>query len=305
MRPIRRRRAFTLIELLVVIAIVAILMGLLLAAAQRVRESAARAKCASNLRQAALAMHLFHDAHGFFPNSGGIVPGGTTSPIISTTEGGSGAKMWGVGDPRLPPRFQAGPWAYSVLPFLEQDSAFRNRVFDVSVPAYLCPSRGRVNPQAAIVVDLVFFGCLYNAGGVNPWSKTDYAANLGVSLGDYSTTFQTGNVMNVAGIKDGTANTILLGEKSLDPRAYDTGGWLWDEPIFAGGAAGGTVRAGTIVQRDAPHIPFFDNWGSAHASGANFALADGSVRLLRFGTPETIIQRLLTPAAGEPTPSID
>ena len=214
-------------------------------------------------------------------------------------------KTWGVGDPNFPPRLQPGPWAYAVLPYVEQEPAYRHRTFGVRVPVYLCPSRGRLNPQAAPAVDPVFPPCAYDTGGVNPWGKTDSAANLQVCLGTYTTTAQSGAVLGVVAITDGTSTTLLLGEKSLDVRAYDTGGWLWDEPLFAGGGAGGTVRAGPVVQRDAAGVTFFDNWGSAHPAGAQFAFVDGSVRLLRHGTPASVMQALLTPAGGEVVPNLD
>jgi prepilin-type N-terminal cleavage/methylation domain-containing protein/prepilin-type processing-associated H-X9-DG protein len=304
MSSFAKRCAFTLIELLVVIAIVAILIGLLLAAVQRVREAAARVRCANHLKQIGLAVHLFHDAQHFFPNSGGRPQGGSSNPVISTSFPGQ-MKTWGVGDPRSPPRLQPGPWAYAVLPYLELDAAYRSRTFDVTVPVYLCPSRGRQNPQIAPADDPVFARWRYESGGVNPWGKTDYAANLRIALGAYTSTIQTGKVLAIAEITDGTAHTILAGEKSLDTRAYDTGGWLWDEPIFAGGAAGGTVRSGAVVQRDAAEVPFPDNWGSAHVAGAQFLFADGSVRLVRYGVPELVLRPLLTPAGGEVPPALD
>lgn len=292
-----RRQAFALIELLVVIAIISVLMGLLLAAVQRVREAALRARCGNNLRQAGLAMLQFHDAYGFFPNAGGQPKNGTSAPLIATTTVGV-RKVWGVGDPSFPPRFQPGPWAYAVLPHVEQESAFRQRQFAVNVPVYMCPSRGRRNPQTAIDVDPIFVA-IYECSGVNPWGKTDYAANVRVSLGSYRSQVQTGDVLSIGQITDGTSNTVLLGEKSMDLRAYETGGWFWDEPIFAGGAAGGTVRAGTIVQCDAIGIDFADNWGSAHESGAQFLFADGSVRLIRHGATQSYLSALLTPSSGE------
>lgn len=191
------------------------------------------------------------------------------------------------------------------MPYIEQEAAYRERFFAVAVPVYICPSRGRPNPQTVPAADPVFDFWIYDSGGVNPWGKTDYAASLQISLGSYSSTTQTGKVLSVAEITDGTTNTIRAGEKSMDLRAYDTGGWLWDEPIFAGGAAGGTVRSGAVVQRDAIGADFPDSWGSAHLSGANFLFGDGSVRLIRFGVSQSVMRALLSPAGGEPAPNPD
>jgi prepilin-type N-terminal cleavage/methylation domain-containing protein/prepilin-type processing-associated H-X9-DG protein len=298
--------AFTLIELLVVIGIIAVLTGLLMSAVQRARNAAARASCGNNLHQVGVAVHLFHDANGFFPHSGGLPLGGNRppTPVIATT-----VKKWGVGDPRYAPIYQPGPWAYSILPWIEQKDAFQQQAYDVAVKIYMCPARGRLNPQVVPERDPVFPGWTYTNGGVLSWGKTDYAGNASVfvailpqTLNTPDVTQLTGRTERIAQITDGLSNTIFIADKSLDPRAYNTGGWYWDEPIFAGGGAGGTVRHGNQVLRDAIGVKFNNNWGSLHPGGAQFLFGDGSVRTLTYGTPPNLIDALLTPAGGEVTP---
>src|SRR5262249_28518910 len=108
------KRAFTLIELLVVIAIIAVLIGLLLPAVQKVREAANRIKCANNLKQLALATHSYHDANGAFP------PGGALNPdwnvVVSGETGWIGDGGW---------RADKGSWMVYILPYIEQDNLYQ------------------------------------------------------------------------------------------------------------------------------------------------------------------------------------
>jgi hypothetical protein len=99
-------------------------------------------------------------------------------------------------------------------------------------------------------------------------------------------------------VKAGTSNTILVGEKAMDRRAFDTGGWYWNEAVFSGGS-GGTDRLGTVILGDGINSQFDPNWESSHAGAALFVFGDGGVRPLRFGLDGGIVHALLTLAGGE------
>jgi prepilin-type N-terminal cleavage/methylation domain-containing protein/prepilin-type processing-associated H-X9-DG protein len=285
------RRAFTLVELLVVMAITAVVIGLLVPAVQRMRESASRAQCSNNLKQIGLAFVNYHDVTGSLPTNGGYAPSG--QPFnIATDELGS-SYTWGVANPAKEGLNQPGSWAFSILPYAEQDTVFKHTEYGAALKLYLCPTRNRVAPQAAPAVDPgpVFTGWTYQTAGINPWSKTDYAANAAVIV-------QRGKQMTLNWITDGTSVTILAGEKSIDPRAYNTGGWGWDEPVFSGGSSG-TSRIGTTVNQDEPGVNYVNNWGTAHPGFCMFLFADGSVRPVRVGMPTATMRALLTPQGGE------
>jgi prepilin-type N-terminal cleavage/methylation domain-containing protein len=296
----RARRAFTLLELLVVLAIIGVLVALLLPAIQKVRAAAARVQCGNNLKQMGLAAQQFHDVYGFFPSNGGYRPA-LESQVIGITKGQK-TWWWGLGTPSLPAAQQTGSWAYALLPYVEQQTGYQERTYALSVPIYMCPARGRVNPQTVPPTDPIFPQFTYLNDGINPWGKTDYAGNVKIVAAKIEYSLPAGVLQGIRNVTDGTSNTILLGEKSMDPRTYNTGGWLWDEPIFAGGGAGGTVRSGTTVQRDAVGIKFSNQWGSAHTAGSQFLWVDGSVRLVPYGTPNAVMHALLTPAGGEVVP---
>ena len=180
----RAHSAFTLIELLVVIAIIAILIGLLLPAVQKVREAAARCKCQNNLKQIGLSWHSFHDANGYFPPAGDNGPTNCCSADTGNVD------------------FLC--WTFYILPYMEQNAAFKlvaqgsaanwNTLRTSIVKSYYCPSR-RITQ-------------LYN--GV---AKCDYAGSRGNGDNGVARRVNLGHRVNItAHVTDGTSNTLMVGE---------------------------------------------------------------------------------------------
>src|SRR5438067_7300612 len=201
---LRRRSAFTLIELLVVIAIIGILVGLLLPAVQKIREAANRMKCQNNLKQIGLALHNHHDQLGKFP------AGGQTWQDPPT--------YLAVGQPAQLDQ-QRGGWMFQILPFIEQDNAWRGankttiadcqiQAIGAKVPNFFCPSRGAPRSFTG--------GSWYGPGGTYAHAQTDYAAsnleNTGIIPYGY-------NGRHMADIQDGTSTTLMVSEKRLN-RTY-------------------------------------------------------------------------------------
>jgi prepilin-type N-terminal cleavage/methylation domain-containing protein len=293
-----RRQAFTLIELLVVIAIIGVLIGLTLPAVQRARMAAARASCQNNLHQLGTALMQHHFDYRVFPTNGGPAPGQVNQVA---TDGG----WWGLGNPQASPSEQPGSWAYSILRYVEQQNAMATNDQGIAAKVFLCPSRGRNQPQVVPAVDPITPSVWYtDVGGKNPWCKTDYAGNWYLLVNRWwaGGCPLIGPPMALTDIQDGASNTILVGEKAMDPRRYNTGGWYFDEPVFTGGSDG-TGRRGTVILSDIEagrtgNFPW--NWGSPHVAGAQFVFADGSVRMIPYGTDGAIVWALLTPNGHEP-----
>jgi prepilin-type processing-associated H-X9-DG protein len=250
------------------------------------------------LKQIGLALHGHHDVYQVFPSNGGW-----DGKQKYQAAGGQWIVAWtkefftyqtfnyGVGEPGMSPDDQPGSWAYAILPWLEQEAIFQQRDWQIGVSLFYCPARRP--PQALPAVNDAYGH--YNSGGWN-WGRTDYAANKD-AIENRPT------CRNISAFTDGTSSTILIGEKSMNPKDYVTGTWYWDEPYFLGGS-GGTQRWGLVNLRDTPGmgLAFRYNWGSAHPSAANFLFGDGSVRPLAYELSPIVISALLTINAGEVVP---
>ncbi|MCE9566903.1 MAG: DUF1559 domain-containing protein [Planctomycetes bacterium] len=324
------RTGFTLIELLVVIAIIAVLIGLLLPAVQKVREAASRLRCQSNMKQISLAAHNYHDVNNKFP--GGIDQGGAryTSLFVE------------------------------LLPQIEQDPLYRQWDFTnptangtslagTVLKTYICPSHQGAETPAGLTTGKYGL-CTYGGnGGTQP-----FPPDLSPVDGVFSTTGpgskpkanQCG--VRILDIADGTSNTLLFGERIVGDTALDSyliapfdtppmpqlqpasTYMVWAPPPgpnVAGSLIGSTANVGykhgsvytPPIPPPPPMIPppppkiawatLGPQWwarlgaiGSYHPGGANISLADGSVRFLRDSIDITALRSLSTRAGGENLP---
>jgi prepilin-type N-terminal cleavage/methylation domain-containing protein len=298
-----QRLGFTLIELLVVIFIISILVSLLVPAVQQVRSAADQVGCSNNLKQLGLGLSLFHDTFKTFPSNGGwdgkqtiaASDGSMFTPYTFDFTTNLGFHF-GVGDPTLSPQDQTGSWAYSILPYVDQENMWRTQDWQIGVETFICPARRQRDAMPSVAGDQ--WGN-YTTGGWL-WARTDYGASCAVTDSEWPE-YAFANrpkCRNLNQFPDGASNTILLGEKAYDI-FVQRDSWYYDESLFTGGSKG-TSRQGTALQPDGADINYKDNWGSAHPAGVLFLFGDGSVHLLNFNVDTNLLIALMSPEGKEP-----
>ncbi len=312
-----RRQGFTLIELLVVIAIISILIGLLVPAVQKVRDSAARAQCQNNLKQLGIATHAFHDTYKRLPSGVNLPISKQSGAVFPTNALVTSGK---IQPPPVPNQFIS--WAEAILPFIEQANIQRNlNLFQREFAN--CNGPGSTGAQVIQILicpsdNLDQTVTTYTTGGVTYYfGMNSYGANGGtrswyISSMTTDGVFYINSRIKLMGIRDGTSNTLLFGERFHWDPAYagitTLGGWAWanfsapqDYILSTPVPINFTLPQGT--QTGAPNFPEDDRvcaFGSGHDGGANFCMADGSVQFLTSAMPLTTLQALSTRSGGEP-----
>jgi prepilin-type N-terminal cleavage/methylation domain-containing protein/prepilin-type processing-associated H-X9-DG protein len=321
-RSVLSRPGFTLIELLVVIAIIAILIGLLVPAVQKVREAAANAQCKNNLKQMGVAVHNYLSAYKCFPSHG---------------EDGTIVRINGTPATAKSNPYQKAGVFYQILPFIEQENIYLSAndtdIRAAVIPIYFCPSRRGPTQRVSGTTIHGLVDYAVPTHGVDPATGTGNCWGLGSSTSDVPL-YNNGVLVRggssgvafapntVANIRDGTSNTVMIAEGALSTTHYAPPASTADvaPPEWAGTVCGNWAAPGTSISwmigpytsgwsnwavtrcsmngpwKDEPHYPgchaIWQQLGSAHVGGVNMVFADGAVKTFAYGTPNGILQLL-------------
>lgn len=327
----KSRNGFTLIELLVVIAIIAVLIGLLVPAVQKVREAANKMTCTNSLKQIALALHNHHDSKGTFP-PGGMQTGANGTPCYTT-------------------------WTIEILPMIEQENLYKmynqskfnhdnaNKAVNQSrVKSYECPSdtlAGKLELPASgprtyeymhgsyravsgrsgaigrgfwdtfeanfwppnFVMDQAWRGAIHGTAA----AYNGIPAQTGIGANNASVS-QMGGPEKFANIIDGTSNTLLVGECTFNDAARTNRATFWAY-TYASYNQSSVTSESRILSNDYTKCantpgqgadnPCKRCFGSNHTNGANFAMADGSVRFISNSIDINMLAGMATISGGE------
>ena len=282
-----RRRAFTLIELLVVIAIIAVLIGLLLPAVQKVREAAARMSCQNNLKQIGLALHGYHEATGRFPLANTPTFGSAFTEILPYVEQENIGRRY---NPARTPTDATDP---------DADGHSNLSLGSSELKTFRCPSMPPPPTPAAFPGWSSYAVSIGNqpnpffppgGGGNPPYDNGPIVRQTGGGSG--GPTGQLG--VRMVTIGDGTTNTILAGEMGFQLKDYvftsgpyagaPRGGntqWVWGYASYSFGSTG--VMFNTVTGTAADRTARLGAFRGDHATGANFLFCDGGVRFFSTG----------------------
>ncbi len=310
--PGKANKAFTLIELLVVIAIIAVLIGLLVPAVQKVREAANRMSCTNNLKQWGIALHSFHDNNGRFP-------AGTSSPGIPARNGG-----WGYS------------WMVPILPFIEQESIFKKidlnqdiwgnanngaALNQVSFKTLFCPSSpltniggDLANGNLAAYTNYVGIAGSASEATASTWNDTQHGI-----IGSKGVLYPNSKV-RMADLTDGTTNIILVSEhgnnitdvngnkqdvRGSTPHSFAMGFTILGTPSGGGDPGDGRAFNTTTIRYQINMPKAYGQPGvannnyanncpinSAHSGGVNTLIGDASVKFLRDSLTLATLQQL-------------
>jgi prepilin-type N-terminal cleavage/methylation domain-containing protein/prepilin-type processing-associated H-X9-DG protein len=320
-----RLLAFTLVELLVVIAIIGVLVALLLPAVQAARESARRTQCKNNLKQIALGLHNHHDTYQFLP-SGGWGFQWAEVPVQGSGKNQPGSWTYQI----LPYIEQPALFALGAGTTVgsTQDQETRYQRATTPVPSYYCPTRRKVSNYSIFDRNPTdFYGS--PKPGITPRltfsNRTDYAACEGENHSSFTAgpaNFQQGmdgtfawppdtnwtgvifvrSQKRLAEISDGTSNTLLVGEKYVNPDYYrgsrsalESEQDLGDNQYAFTGDERDMIRAasgdnGPYLDRKG--VSFTFSFGSAHPGSFNVVMCDGSVRNVNYNIDKPTFRRV-------------